>query len=168
VAIRKRRKFTEQFKADAVLDLFSRRVVGWAASASNDRALALGALDRAVATRAPKAGIVHRSDRGSVYASGDYSAALDTLAEVKSMSRKGDCWHNAVAESFFATIKGELIHNEDYQTRTGAIHAIGKYSDGLYNLTRRHSALDYMSPVEFEMAFALDGLSKVATSSNCP
>ena len=147
----------------AILDLFSRRVVGWAASANNDRALALGALDRAVETRAPKAGLVHHSDRGSVYASGDYSAALNTLAAVKSMSRKGDCWDNAVAESFFATIKGELIHNEDYKTRTAAIHAIGKYIDGFYNLTRRHSALDYISPVEFEMAFALDGLSKVAT-----
>jgi transposase InsO family protein len=103
------------------------------------------------------------TDRGSVYASGDYSAALNTLAAVKSMSRKGDCWDNAVAESFFATIKGELIHNEDYKTRTAAIHAIGKYIDGFYNLTRRHSAIDYISPVEFEMAFALDGLSKVAT-----
>ncbi len=146
----------------AILDLFSRRVVGWAASAENDRALALGALDRAIAARGPKAGLVHHSDRGSVYASRDYTAALTTLSAVKSMSRKGDCWDNAVAESFFATIKGELIDCNDYLTRTAAIDAIGEYIDGFYNLTRRHSALDYVSPIEFELKFALDGLGMMA------
>ncbi len=146
----------------AILDLFSRRVIGWAASANNDRALAFGALDRAIATRAPKPGLVHHSDRGSVYASGDYTAALSTLSAVKSMSRKGDCWDNAVAESFFATIKGELIDCTEYLTRTAAIDAIGEYIDGFYNLTRRHSALDYVSPIEFELRFALDEFDRMA------
>jgi transposase InsO family protein len=93
----------------AILDLYSRRVVGWAASACNDRALALDALARATSTRKPAAGLLHHSDRGSVYASGDYGDALTKIGAIKSMSRKGDCWDNAVAESFFATIKGEMI-----------------------------------------------------------
>ena len=137
----------------ALLDLFSRRVVGWAASASNDRALALSALDRAIATRAPAAGIIHHSDRGSVYASSDYGDALTKLGAVKSMSRKGDCWDNAVAESFFATIKGEMIDHEAYPTLAAAIASIADYIDGFYNPYRRHSALDYVSPIEFELKF---------------
>jgi transposase InsO family protein len=146
----------------AILDLFSRRVVGWAASANNDRALALGALDRATTTRTPRPGLIHHSDRGSVYASGDYGAALMNFAAIKSMSRKGDCWDNAVAESFFATIKGELIDCNDYLTRAAAIEAISEYIDGFYNLTRRHSALDYVSPIEFELTFELDEIGKMA------
>lgn len=137
----------------AILDLFSRRVVGWAASASNDRALAFSALDRAIATRRPEPGLVHHSDRGSVYASIDYGEALSTVGAVKSMSRKGDCWDNAVAESFFATIKGEMIDHEDYATRTAAIDAIADYIDGFYNPRRRHSAIGYLSPIEFELKF---------------
>jgi transposase InsO family protein len=139
-----------------ILDLFSRRVVGWAASASNDRALALDALDRAVMLREPCHGFVHHSDRGSVYASGDYRAALDVLGATKSMSRKGDCWDNSVAESFFATIKGEMIDHEDYQTRAEAIAAIASYIDAFYNVTRMHSAIGYMSPIEFELKFRID------------
>jgi len=146
----------------AILDLFSRRVVGWAASANNDRALAIGALDRAVSLREPAAGLVHHSDRGSVYASGDYGDALTKLAAVKSMSRKGDCWDNAVAESFFATIKGEMIDHEDYQTRAAAIAAIADYIDGFYNPCRRHSALDYVSPIEFELKFMSEKIEKMA------
>lgn len=137
----------------AILDLFSRRVVGWAASANNDRALAFSALDRAIAARRPEPGLVHHSDRGSVYASGDYGNALTLFGAVKSMSRKGDCWDNAVAESFFATIKGELIDHADYATRTAAIIAIADYIDGFYNPQRRHSAIGYLSPIEFELKF---------------
>ncbi len=114
-----------------ILDLFSRRVVGWAASANNDRALALGALDRAIATRIPLLGLIHHSDRGSVYASADYGDALTKIGAVKSMSRKGDCWDNAVAESFFATIKGEMIDHEDYLTRSAAIAAIADRASAL-------------------------------------
>jgi putative transposase len=136
-----------------LLDLFSRRVVAWAASANNDRALAISALDRATCSRAPAPGLLHHSDRGSVYASCDYGDALTTIGAVKSMSRKGDCWDNAVAESFFATIKGEMIDHEDYPTRAAAIAAIGDYIDQFYNPCRRHSAIDYVSPIEFELKF---------------
>lgn len=143
-----------------ILDLFSRRVVGWAASANNDRALAFSALDRAIAARSPEPGLVHHSDRGSVYASADYSQALSNMGAVKSMSRKGDCWDNAVAESFFATIKGEMIDHQDYATRTAAIAAIGDYIDAFYNPCRRHSAIGYLSPIEFELKF----MSKTTTN----
>lgn len=137
----------------AILDLYSRRVVGWAASANNDCALALEALARATSTRSPSVGLLHHSDRGSVYASGDYGDALTKIGAVKSMSRKGNCWDNAVAESFFATIKGEMIDHEEYETRAEAIAAIDDYIDGFYNTRRRHSSIGYVSPVEFEMMF---------------
>jgi len=146
----------------AILDLFSRRVVGWAVSANNDRALAISALDRATSARAPAAGLVHHSDRGSVYASGDYGEALTSIGAVKSMSRKGDCWDNAVAESFFATIKGEMIDHADYQTRAAAIAAIGDYIDGFYNPCRRHSAIGYVSPIEFELKFLSEKINQLA------
>jgi putative transposase len=146
----------------AILDLFSRRVVGWAVSANNDRALAIGALDRATSARAPAAGLVHHSDRGSVYASGDYGDALTSIGAVKSMSRKGDCWDNAVAESFFATIKGEMIDHEDYRTRDAAIAAIGDYIDRFYNVCRRHSSIGYVSPIEFELKFLNEKINQLA------
>jgi transposase InsO family protein len=135
----------------AILDLCSRRVVGWAASEHNDRQLALDALQRATTDRTPGAGMLHHSDRGSTYASADYRSALDDLGVVASMSRKGDCWDNAVAESFFATIKGEMIDHEDFQTRAEAIAAIADYIDGFYNVTRLHSSIGYVSPIEFEL-----------------
>jgi putative transposase len=146
----------------AILDLFSRRVIGWSASANNDRALAISALDRAVQARKPNAGLIHHSDRGSVYASTDYGAALTQLGARKSMSRKGDCWDNAVAESFFATIKGELLDHVDYPTRRSAIAAIADYIDGFYNPRRRHSALDYVSPIEFELKFMSEKIQSMA------
>jgi transposase InsO family protein len=137
----------------AILDLYSRRVVGWAASACNDRALALDALACATSVRKPAAGLLHHSDRGSVYASGDYGDALTKIGAIKSMSRKANCWDNAVAESFFATIKGEMIDHEEYETRAEAIAAIDDYIDAFYNTRRRHSAIGYVSPIEFEMMF---------------
>lgn len=97
-----------------------------------------------------------------MYASGDYSDALTVIGAVKSMSRKGDCWDNAVAESFFATIKGELIDHEDFQTRAAAIAAIGDYIDTFYNPCRRHSAIDYVSPIEFELKFMNEKINKRA------
>jgi transposase InsO family protein len=139
-----------------ILDLFSRRVVGWAASANNDRALALDALNRAIVLRAPATGFIHHSDRGSVYASSDYRDALDKLGATKSMSRKGDCWDNAVAESFFATIKGELLDHENLETRAAAIAAIADYIDAFYNVIRLHSAIGYVSPIEFELRFRIE------------
>lgn len=134
-----------------ILDLFSRRVVGWATSQNVDRHLALAALETAVARRRPAAGLVHHSDRGSTYASSDYRKALAARGFKCSMSRKGDCWDNAVAESFFSTLKRELEGIDDFESRVGATLAIGDYIDGFYNLRRRHSSINYTSPVEFEL-----------------
>lgn len=135
----------------AILDLCSRRVVGWATSANNDTPLALAALAGAKASRKPLLGLIHHSDRGSVYASGDYRAALKAYGAVASMSRRGDCWDNAVAESFFATIKGEMIDDRDFETRAEATAAIADYIDAFYNVTRLHSTIGYVSPIEFEL-----------------
>jgi putative transposase len=135
----------------AILDLCSRRVVGWAAGPNNDRGLALEALARAVAARKPLGGLLHHSDRGSTYASSDYRDALVGCGAIASMSRKGDCWDNAVAESFFATIKNEMIDHEDFQTRAEAVVAIADFIDGFYNVQRMHSSIGYVSPVEFEL-----------------
>ena len=134
----------------AILDLFSRRVVGWAASAFNDTDLALAALNSALANRTPDPGLLHHSDRGSPYASQDYRCALRARGIVASMSGRGDCWDNAVAESFFGTLKAELVDHERYTSRAAARVSISDYID-FYNLQRRHSFLGYVSPVEFEL-----------------
>ena len=135
-----------------LLDLYSRRVVGWAMSASNDTALALAALERAIHCRAfVPPGLVHHTDRGSPYASDDYRAALTAHDMITSMSRKGDCWDNAVAESFFATLRAELVDDERYLSRDEAETSIGDYLESFYNVERMHSHLDYVSPIEFEL-----------------
>jgi putative transposase len=143
----------------AILDLFSRRIVGHAMSERIDRALVLEALKNAVGRRAPDAGLVHHSDRGSQYASDDYQAALDDLGVVCSMSRKGNCWDNAVAESFFATLKTELVHTRRFATRTEAREAIFDFIEVFYNRRRRHSSIGYMSPIDFEIKFVEEGMS---------
>jgi transposase InsO family protein len=135
----------------AILDLFSRRVVGWAVSATNDTALALTALQDALEARRPPAGLIHHSDRGSPYASDEYRMALKHHGVVASMSRRGDCWDNAPAESFFATLRVELTDHERYASRAAATVSIGDYLDGFYNTVRRHSHLGYVSPIEFEL-----------------
>lgn len=137
----------------AILDLFSRRVVGFAMSERIDRALVLEALAAAVGRRVPNAGLVHHSDRGSQYASNDYQTALDDLGVVCSMSRKGNCWDNAVAESFFATLKTELVYQRRFATRAEARDAIFDFIEVFYNRERRHSSLGYVSPAEYEMNF---------------
>jgi transposase InsO family protein len=137
----------------AILDLFSRRVVGWATSATIDRHLALAALDTALRERRPSRGLVHHSDRGSTYASGDYRRALNAHAIECSMSRKGDCWDNAVAESFFASLKREVEEIESFESRAQARATIAEYIDAFYNLQRRHSTIDYCSPIEFELIY---------------
>jgi len=139
----------------AILDLFSRRVVGWAMSDSNDTALALAALDRAVRSRKPPRSLVHHSDRGSPYGSGDYIKHLETFGMRRSMSRKGDCWDNAVAESFFSSLEFECRGLHDFDDLDDAQYIIGDYIDGFYNVERLHSANDYCSPVEFEIASSL-------------
>lgn len=135
-----------------LLDLFSRRVVGWAISATNDTTLALAALHRAVRTRGsvPK-GLVHHTDRGSPYASDDYREALAAYGMIASMSRKGDCWDNAPSESFFATVRAELIDHEHFRTHLRAEMVIGDFIENFYNTERLHSYVDYVSPIEFEL-----------------
>ena len=135
----------------AMLDVFSRRVIGWALSESNDRVLALDALNLALRARRPAPGLVHHSDRGSPYASDDYRQTLARHAIHASMSRTGDCWDNAVAESFFATLKAELVDHHHYRTRDEATASIGDYIERFYNPQRRHSYLGYKSPIEFEL-----------------
>jgi putative transposase len=139
-----------------VLDLFSRRVVGWAMSEHIDTPLVLGALEMALQGRLPPKGLIHHSDRGSQYASGEYQRALSSRGIHCSMSRKGNCWDNAVAESFFSSLKMELVYLMDFSTRHQARSAIFEYIEVFYNRRRRHSSLGYVSPLEYERA-ALPG-----------
>jgi putative transposase len=134
----------------AIVDLYSRAVVGWAMSESLSRHVALSALDMALRARRPLPGLVHHSDRGCQYASADYRDALATRGIVASMSRKGDCWDNAVAESFFATLKTELVHEADFASRAEARSAIFDFIEVFYNRRRRHSSLGYICPMDFE------------------
>lgn len=134
----------------AVLDLASRRCVGWAMRDTPDAELAISALEMAIMTRRPAPGLIHHSDRGSQYACADYRAALERHGMRASMSRKGNCWDNAVAESFFATLELELIVNHRWATRDDARRAIFRFIEGWYNRARRHSTLDYVSPVAYE------------------
>lgn len=143
----------------AILDLYSRRVVGWATSANNDRALALDALRAALVARQPPPGLLHHSDRGSPYASGEYRRALARAGAVASMSRKGDCWDNAVAESFFATLKTEALGDLVPGDHDAATRLLGEYIDGYYNPKRRHSFLGYESPIEFELKSQLAAMA---------
>ena len=134
-----------------VLDLASRRVVGWALAETLATELALAALEMACTQRRPAPGLLHHSDRGSQYTSDAYQATLAAYAADASMSRKGDCWDNAVAESFFATLETELIEDADWATRAEARTAIEAFIEAWYNRERRHSSLGYRSPVEFEL-----------------
>ena len=133
-----------------VLDLASRRVVGWAMHDTLAADLALRALRMALGARRPAPGLLHHSDRGVHYASGEYQAVLAAHGGIASMSRKGDCWDNAVAESFFATLELELITRRDWHTRDAARRAIFHYIESWYNRRRRHSSLNYLSPVAHE------------------
>ena len=133
-----------------VIDLFSRLVVGWSMSENIDRHLVLSALGMARARRSPAAGLLHHSDQGSQYASGEYQADLLAGLMICSMSRKGNCWDNAVAESFFSTLKMELVYRTDFAMREEARAAIFEYIEVFYNRERRHSSLRYLSPEDFE------------------
>jgi putative transposase len=131
-----------------VLDLFSRYVVGWALSASNDRFLTMKALDMAIRRRCPEAGLLHHSDQGSTYASEDYQKVLSAHSIVCSMSRKGNVFDNAAMESWNSTLKSEL--GERFETHAAAKDQLFDYIEVFYNQQRRHSALGYVSPAEFE------------------
>ena len=134
-----------------VVDLHSRMVVGWSMSHRITEELTLDALNHALIRRQPSNGLLHHSDRGSQYASGNYQKLLRDHQITCSMSRKGDCWDNAVMESFFATLKTELIYHERFLKRENAKLKIFDYIEMFYNRKRRHSSLGYKSPVEFEM-----------------
>lgn len=134
-----------------VLDLGSRRVVGWACGARLDGSLPHDALQQALARRRPAPGLVHHSDRGTQYAAHAYRALLGAHGGTASMSRRGDCWDNAVVESFFATLKRECVRGARYPTRAAAHDALTDYIDHWYNRRRRHSALGYLSPEDYEI-----------------
>lgn len=140
----------------AILDLYSRRVVGWSTSESNDTDLALAALKRAIAQRSPSRGLIHHSDRGSPYGSMIYRKALDAHGIIPSMSRKGDCWDNAVAESFFSSIKTERLEGTSYANHAAVTRDVANYIDRFYNPERLHSTLGYVSPIKYELATAFD------------
>lgn len=133
-----------------LVDLFSRRVVGWAVADHLGTGLVERALDKALGLRRPEAGLVHHSDRGCQYASARYRAKLAKRGICCSMSRRGNCWDNAVAESFFGTLKTELIHRHSWPTRRAAAAAIGEYIELFYNSHRLHSSLDFLSPADYE------------------
>jgi putative transposase len=135
-----------------LLDLCSRRVVGWATRPDLSTELALATLRMALERRQPPYGLVHHTDRGCQYASTDYQVVLAEHRIVCSMSRKGNCWDNAVSESFFASFKKELVHETDFETFSEATRAIADYIECFYNPDRRHSAIGYMSPIQFELA----------------
>lgn len=143
----------------AILDLFSRKVVGWAMSERIDRQLCLEALAEAVEERSPAPGLVHHSDRGSQYASADYRAALARHGMICSMSRKGDCWDNAVAESFWSTLKRELIDGSHYPTRALARGAVFEFVQVFYNRQRIHSTLGYQTPNERESCYRHEAMA---------
>jgi transposase InsO family protein len=133
-----------------VIDLYARRVVGWAAGDRLHKELALTALRRALVLRRPAAGLLHHSDRGSQYCSNAYQAELRLHGIVVSMSGKGNCYDNAMVETFFKTLKSELVWRTVFQTRAEATEALARYIDGFYNPRRRHSALGFVSPAQFE------------------
>jgi transposase InsO family protein len=135
----------------AILDLYSRRIVGWAMSQRIDTALVLDALRMALLHRNPPASLLFHSDRGVQYASGDYRRALAQAGLVASMSRKGNCYDNAAMESFWSTLKLELIYRRDFTSQSQARNEIFDYIEAFYNRQRAHSSLGFLSPVDFEL-----------------
>jgi len=133
-----------------VLDLYSRRLIGWAMGSGLETALPLAALLMALRHRRPPAGVVHHSDRGCQYASSLYRSALAANGCVASMSRRGNCYDNAAMESFWSTLKHELVYRRDFRTRAEATTAIFDYIESFYNRVRLHSALGYQSPLDYE------------------
>jgi transposase InsO family protein len=148
-----------------ILDLFSRRVSGWALSERLEGGVALEALKMALTEWEPQQGLLHHSDRGSQYASQEYQQLRAAHGVLSSMSRKGNCWDNAVAESFFATLKLELVYHSHWHTRTQARSDIFEYIELFYNRRRRHSALGYLCPSEFELRQQLATRPQMVTAS---
>ncbi len=134
----------------AVLDLYSRRLIGWAMGPNLETTLPLAALQMAIRQRRPASGVLHHSDRGCQYASATYRAALTHHGCVASMSRKGNCYDNATMEAFWSTLKHELVYRRHFLTHAEAKTAIFDYIEGFYNRSRLHSALGYKSPLDYE------------------
>lgn len=143
----------------SIIDLFSRRIVGWSMGSTLRTILVVEALKMAIGRRRPPRGLVHHSDRGSQYASMEYRSLLDASGFLCSMSGKGNCYDNATKESFFHTLKTEVVAHENYSTREEARASIFEYIEFFYNRQRRHSSLGYRSPEEFEEVFASATLS---------
>jgi len=137
-----------------VLDLFSRRIIGWATADHLRAELTCDALEMALKHRRPKGELLHHSDRGVQYASRSYQEILAGHGIEPSMSRAGNCYDNAVTESFFSTLKGELTHHESYASREEARRSLFEYIEVFYNRQRLHSTLEYRSPVDYEVRFA--------------
>ena len=133
-----------------LLDLYSRRAIGWAMSARPDQQLTLDALTMAVRQRRVRPGLIHHSDQGAQYSALQYQRRLVEVGITASMSRKGNCYDNAVAESFFSTLKNELVHHQTYHTRDEASREIFAFIEGFYNRQRLHQSLGYLSPLAFE------------------
>jgi putative transposase len=138
-----------------LLDLYARRIVGWAMSERIDSNLVTDALHMALARRRPSPGLIHHTDQGSQYAAGSYRYWLNQHGIEASMSRKGDCFDNACAESFISTLKNELVHHVQFKTREEARTAIFEYIEVFYNRQRLHQTLGYLSPTEFERCTAV-------------
>ena len=139
-----------------VLDVGTRRVIGWSLRETLEAELVTGALDMALGLRPVSPGLICHSDRGSQYGSDDVQAMMARFQLRGSMSRKGDCWDNAVVESFFASLKTELVAEARWATRAEAKSAVVEWIEGWYNRTRMHSTLDYLSPAEFECQLAAE------------
>ena len=137
-----------------VVELFSRQVIGWAMGVSNNAVLVQDALTMALWRRGKVKDVIVHSDQGSTYASNDYQKQLKRNTLLCSMARKGDCFDNAVAESFFGTLKNELVHHQDYHSRAEARQSIFEYIEVFYNRQRRHAFLDYLTPVDYEAKHA--------------
>lgn len=143
----------------AVLDLFSRKAIGWAMSSRIDTKLVIDAVEMAVFQRQPKTAVLFHSDRGSQYASDSFRELLKKYNFTQSMSRKGDCWDNACVESFFSTLKTEAVAGYVYQSRDEARYKLFDYVAAFYNRIRRHSYLDYNSPEEYESIMSMQKMS---------
>lgn len=134
-----------------LLDLYLRKIIGWAMSDKNNKELVLVALDMALGIRRPKTKVLHHTDRGSIYGSDEYRNKIITAGLIPSMSRKGDCYDNAVAESFFSTLKNELVYGQSFMSREHARSEIFRFIEIFYNRKRLHQALDYITPEMMEL-----------------
>ena len=133
-----------------LLDLYNREIVGWSASSRMTRQLAIDALQMALGRRTPQKGLLHHTDRGSQYASNDYQKILKEHGFLCSMSRKGNCYDNAVAESFFGRLKSEWVNHQRYLSRSEATRSLFYYIEIFYNRKRRHSSINYVTPQEYD------------------